>query len=178
MRRPALVFAVWVMFCAALVPFVFGVSLSVFAQSITPTPQPVSADRVNAVSRNLYCPVCTNTPLEVCPTTACASWREQVRTLLASGQTEDQVRQYFIDHFGMRTVGTPVDPLTQVLTIVLPLSLIVLIGTLLAWQALRRRATLAADSMTPIVPITDAPNDHGSEADRYRARLESELEEP
>src|SRR5947208_1351761 len=76
----------------------------------TPTPpavRTVTDNDVNRVSRNLYCPVCQNVPLEVCETAACERWREQVRELLAQGQTDEQVRQYFIEHFGPKTVGTP-----------------------------------------------------------------------
>ena len=41
-----------------------------------PTP---SADDVNRVARQLYCPVCQNIPLDVCPTDACAKWRDTIR---------------------------------------------------------------------------------------------------
>ena len=34
---------------------------------------PVTDDEVNEVARDLYCPVCENTPLDVCPTQACAA---------------------------------------------------------------------------------------------------------
>ncbi len=136
----------------------------------TPTPQPVTADQVNAVSRNLYCPVCQNTPLEVCPTDACARWRDQVRDLLAQGESEDQVRQYFIDHFGMRTVGAPTDTGGQLFTIALPLLMIGIIGALISWNILRRRALTLISAAAVDPPITDLPED-------YRARLEQELED-
>src|SRR5947207_14930983 len=45
----------------------------VFAQGGAATAaatRPVTANDVNRVSRNLYCPVCQNVPLEVCETTA------------------------------------------------------------------------------------------------------------
>jgi cytochrome c-type biogenesis protein CcmH len=136
------------------------------------TPIPISDDQVNAVARNLYCPVCENTPLEVCPTDACARWREQVRELLGQGETETQVRQYFIDHFGMRTVGTPTDPTSVLLTTGLPFGLILIAALLIVWQFLRwyrARPKLVTD-------IEPAPDDANSIApDDYQARIEAEL---
>ncbi len=138
------------------------------AQSATPTPKPVSDDAVNAVSRNLYCPVCQNTPLEICPTEACFRWREQVRELLAQGYSEEQVRQYFIDHFGMRTVGTPTDSTSRLLTIFLPFGLIGIIGCIAVVGILRRRKSpIDEDEIVQDEALTD----------EYRARLESELED-
>jgi len=39
----------------------------------TPQPPKVTDDAVNSVAKELYCPVCENIPLDVCPTQACAS---------------------------------------------------------------------------------------------------------
>jgi cytochrome c-type biogenesis protein CcmH len=46
-------------------------------------------DEVNAVARKLFCPVCENTPLDVCPTEACQQWRDVIRTKLMEGQSEE-----------------------------------------------------------------------------------------
>ncbi len=144
--------------------------LPAMAQGTAPTPVPASDDAVNAVSRNLYCPVCQNVPLEVCPTLACSRWREQVRELLTQGNTEEQVRKYFIDHFGMRTVGAPTDPFSQILTVGLPLGLIGIVGALVVIGVLRRKRTAPQTSGIGYTEEAVLPDD-------YRARLESELEE-
>ena len=39
----------------------------------------ITDDEVNAVAKDVYCPVCESTPLDVCPTAACADWRELIR---------------------------------------------------------------------------------------------------
>jgi len=57
----------------------------------TPQPQsqvPVTDNQVNAVAHELYCPVCENIPLDVCPTQACAQWRELIRQQLGQGMTK------------------------------------------------------------------------------------------
>jgi len=46
---------------------------SVFGQEPVPTP---SADEVNSIAENMFCPVCENIPLDVCGTEACEMWRE------------------------------------------------------------------------------------------------------
>ena len=50
---------------------------SVYAQDDSPTD-----DEVNAVASQLYCPVCENIPLDVCPTQACEQWRATIREKL------------------------------------------------------------------------------------------------
>ncbi len=148
---------------------------SASGQGTTPTPIAVSDDAVNAVSRNLYCPVCQNVTLEVCPTDACARWREQVRELLAQGKSEEEVRQYFIDKFGMRTVGAPVDTLGRLLTIGVPFGLIVIIGALLAVRVYRRRGPAGS---SPDEPDTEeTPESISAELAGYREQLEAELKE-
>ena len=47
-------------------------------------------DEVNAIAKQLFCPVCENVPLDVCPTQACKDWREDIRQKLAAGWSEEQ----------------------------------------------------------------------------------------
>ncbi len=64
-------------------------------------------DQVNAVAKGLYCPVCENVPLDVCPTSACKQWRDTIRDQLAQGWTQGQIEQFFVDQYGDRVLGTP-----------------------------------------------------------------------
>lgn len=75
---------------------------SAFAQDTTP-----SDDEVNAIAKQLYCPVCENTPLDVCPTEACRQWRELIRDQLAEGKTEAEIKQYFVANYGARVLSEP-----------------------------------------------------------------------
>lgn len=77
---------------------------AVAASAQTPVP---SDDEVNAIAKGLYCPVCENVPLDVCPTQACEQWRETIRQKLALGWSAEQVRQYFVDQYGMRVLASP-----------------------------------------------------------------------
>ncbi len=68
---------------------------------------PPTDDQVNAIAKQLYCPVCENTPLDVCPTQACAQWRDVIRQKLTDGWNEEQIKQYFIDQYGDRVSAAP-----------------------------------------------------------------------
>jgi cytochrome c-type biogenesis protein CcmH len=89
---------------AIVMALVFGLIAlgGVYAQSSYPTD-----DEVNAVARDIYCPVCENIPLDVCPTQVCAQWRELIREQLAAGWTEAEIKQYFVDRYGDRVLATP-----------------------------------------------------------------------
>lgn len=71
------------------------------------TPNAPTDNEVNAIAKQMYCPVCENTPLDVCPTQACAEWRELIREKLAEGWNEVQIKAYFVDQFGDRVLATP-----------------------------------------------------------------------
>lgn len=66
-----------------------------------------SDDDVNRVAKKLYCPICPNTPLDVCETQACKDWRAQIRDELAQGWTEQQIIDYFVAQYGERVLAEP-----------------------------------------------------------------------
>ncbi len=72
-----------------------------------PTPLPVTDDQVNAIAKQLYCPVCENVPLDVCGTQACAQWRALIREQLSQGWTEEEIKQYFAEQYGDRVLAEP-----------------------------------------------------------------------
>jgi len=74
------------------------------ANAQQPTP---SDDEVNAIAKQLYCPICENTPLDVCPTKACADWREQIRQKLNEGWSEQQIKDFFAAQYGDSVLADP-----------------------------------------------------------------------
>ena len=137
---------------------------TVLAQQPTP-----SDDEVNAIARQLFCPVCENTPLDVCPTQACHDWRELIRQMLAEGKTQVQIKQYFVDHYGARVLSEPPRTGLNWLVYVVPPAAF-LIGVYLLFRAFRiwRRPEEVPESQA------DTGSDHVSE-DGYVSRLEEEL---
>jgi cytochrome c-type biogenesis protein CcmH len=80
----------------SLVPF------SVRAQTGVP-----SDDDVNAIAKQLFCPVCENIPLDTCGTAACEQWRGIIRDKLAEGWTEEEIKTYFVEQYGDRVLAEP-----------------------------------------------------------------------
>lgn len=132
----------------------------------------ITDDQVNAVSKELYCPVCENVPLDVCGTAACERWREQVRTLLEEGKSEDEVIDYFVLQFGERVVGTPQDPLLALFSWIVPLASVVLGIGVTGYVFLRWRHNHEDEASSHVVDDDDVAYD-----DDYRSRLENELRE-
>jgi cytochrome c-type biogenesis protein CcmH len=69
--------------------------------------QGATPNDVNRVARQLYCPVCPNTPLDVCETQACKDWRELIRTKLNAGASDRQIIDYFVAQYGQRVLAQP-----------------------------------------------------------------------
>lgn len=143
---------------------------SALAQGRVPTD-----DEVNAIARQLYCPVCENVPLDVCPTQACAQWRDLIRLMLSQGKSEEEIKQYFVDNYGARVLNEPPRQGINWLAYLVPPAAI-LAGVVIVFRALRawKKPVMAAlaegDAASPLsAPVTEAP------ADDYIARLEEEV---
>lgn len=97
----------WIFALAALVVMagIFAATPAI-AQDDNPAPTP-SDNEVNAIAKNMYCPVCENIPLDVCGTQACTQWREQIRELLSEGYTEEEIYDYFVQLYGDRVLAEP-----------------------------------------------------------------------
>ena len=95
-----------------------------------------SDNDVNRVAKQLYCPVCPNTPLDVCETKACEDWRAQIRDQLSEGWTDQQIIDYFVAQYGERVLAEPQRKGFTSLVWFLPL-LVVLVGLGIVYEILR-----------------------------------------
>jgi cytochrome c-type biogenesis protein CcmH len=149
-----------------LITAAFALLLALPAKAQQATP---SDDQVNAIARQLYCPVCENIPLDVCPTTACAQWRALIREKLAQGWTEEQIKQYFVEQYGARVLGEPPRQGWNWLVYILPPLLV--IGGLFVVFRLFRSWKSPATAAVPPAGEADSP---GKETDEYLKRFEDE----
>lgn len=134
----------------------------------------VSDDEVNEVAKDVYCPVCESTPLDVCPTQACADWRELIRTKLAEGQSRDEILDYFARQYGDGVLSNPPRRgVSLVVLWILPIALL-LVGLLLFSRLLRGLRTAAPATAPPARPSA-ATGD--PVLDDYISRVEKEIEE-
>ncbi len=146
---------------AALLFMILGLAMPVLAQSGTP-----SDDDVNRIAKQLYCPVCENTPLDVCPTDACRQWRELIRTMLSEGKSEAEIKQYFVTQYGARVLNEPPNKLA---TYLIP-GVAILLGAGLLFRGFQLwMRPLAAES------ATGESAAQAVQQDEYVARLEEEL---
>ncbi len=97
---------------AILFAFALALTLDHSASAQGPTP---TDDEVNRIAKQLYCPVCESTPLDVCPTEACRQWRDLIRTMLADGKSEAEIKQYFVTQYGARVLAEPPNRLVSYL---------------------------------------------------------------
>jgi cytochrome c-type biogenesis protein CcmH len=139
----------------------------------------VTDDEVNAIAKELYCPICESTPLDVCSTQACADWREVIRTKLSEGQTEEEIKNYFLELYGPRALAEPPrSGITQFLWI-LPI-IVVVTGGFLLYLYMRGSAKKTQAPTTVSVSAQEKKQD-SSEAETgdedYRSRIERELRE-
>ncbi len=134
--------------------------------------EPVSDDEVNAIAKHLYCPVCENTPLDVCPTQACKDWRELIRQQLSQGWTEDQIMDYFVANYGIRVLAQPPARGFTALVWILPVAGLVG-GGLFLWRLLRRWQDRRPPAESVAAGEGAAPPDIEPEV---LARIEQEVE--
>jgi cytochrome c-type biogenesis protein CcmH len=144
---------------------VFSWAQVTFAQEATPIG--ITDNQVNAIAKQLYCPVCENIPLDVCPTQACAQWRALIAEKLGQGWSEQQIKEYFVAQYGDRVLATPpARGLNWLVYIIPPLAIALGIFILYrALQAWRQPPPGPAASDTPAADLED----------QYIARLEEEL---
>lgn len=135
------------------------------AQEEGPLPTP-SDNEVNAIAKNMYCPVCENIPLDMCGTQACIQWRQQIKDKLELGWTEDEIYDYFVLQYGDRVLAEPPRRgLNWLIYILPPLAFVagayMLYRGFLSWRK-------------PIEELEEEAAEL-SERDEYVSRLEDEL---
>lgn len=128
-------------------------------ETITPDPNPtqvVTADEVNDIANDMFCPVCENIPLDACGTAACADWRNEIKLFLEQGMTEEEIRADFVRRFGDRVVGVPQDPFLNALSVITPwvmvaIGLVVVFSSFRTWAQYKRVHVSTSETPT-VVP--------------------------
>ncbi|HSL44378.1 MAG TPA: cytochrome c-type biogenesis protein CcmH [Anaerolineales bacterium] len=148
-----------------LAAFAFALTTQTTALAQGPTP---TDDEVNRIAKQLYCPVCESTPLDVCPTEACRQWRDLIRTMLAEGKSEQEIQQYFVTQYGARVLA---EPPNRLVTYLVP-AVAILLGAFMLFRGFQmwmKPSTVETDR--------DTEEDVKPAQDPYIARLEEELKQ-
>jgi len=143
----------------------------VLAQDGTPTD-----DEVNKIAKQLYCPVCESTPLDVCPTEACRQWRDLIREMLTQGKSEAEIKQYFVEHYGPQVLNEPPNRLVAYIVPIVAF----LLGAFMLWRGFQVwKKPIARESvLIKKAQVDDRKNGRkgtGPLQDPYIAKLEEEL---
>ena len=136
-------------------------TIPVSAQGPTPTD-----DEVNRIAKQLYCPVCESTPLDVCPTEACRQWRDLIRTMLGEGKSEAEIKQYFVEQYGARVLS---EPPNRLVTYLVP-AVAILLGAFLLFRGFQMWMKPAETGAGAAAGDETEPSQ-----DPYVTRLEEEL---
>jgi len=91
---------------AALITFFF-VFVSCTSMNQSKSLTSINDDDVNRVASQLYCPICQNIPLDVCPSQACADWRELIRKMIEEGKSNNEIKTYFSEQYGWNVLSMP-----------------------------------------------------------------------
>jgi cytochrome c-type biogenesis protein CcmH len=108
---------------------------------LAPGGPPSTAQRADALARELRCPDCQALSVADSPTAAAAEIRRRIDELLAAGATDDEVRAPFVERYGEWILLAPSAPVAWLLP-----SAVVLAGVagLAIWLVARRQAPAAA----------------------------------
>lgn len=135
-----------------LLLFILSVTFSLASPVRAQDATPVSDDAVNEVAQDLFCPVCENTPLDVCPTQACAQWRELIREKLSLGWGEKQIKDYFVEQYGDQVLAVP--PRKGVNWIVYVLPPLVFVGGVVLLVNVMKRSKKSAPAAKNLPPAS------------------------
>jgi cytochrome c-type biogenesis protein CcmH len=86
---------------AVLLAVLGGAAVQVQAQT-TPTP-----NEINAVARELWCPLCNGVRLDNCELQACDQMRGVIAQKLTAGESKDNIKAYFVEQYGDVVLGAP-----------------------------------------------------------------------
>jgi cytochrome c-type biogenesis protein CcmH len=140
-----------------------------------PTP---TLDQIQAVARELYCPLCNGVRLDNCDLQACVQMRQQISDRLAAGVSKEQIKQEFVAQYGPVVLGEP--PREGLNWLVWLLPVVALIGgavwifvTVRGWTKAPVAGTPApapGGTALPLAPSAD------SDSDDYLAKVEADLQ--
>jgi cytochrome c-type biogenesis protein CcmH len=86
----------------ALLVLAWAVPTLIQAAPATPTP-----NEVDAVAKQLWCPLCNGVRLDNCDLQACVQMKQVIAQRLAAGDNAEQIRAYFVQQYGDVVTGVP-----------------------------------------------------------------------
>ena len=124
-------------------------SLLLAMQSTQPLEDPAAEARAQDLMREIRCVACENEPVSQSATDIARDMRARIRTLVAEGKSDEEVRGWFVERYGEFVLFRPdSDGVTGKLLWGLPFAILIAGGAFLFF---RKRPT-DADPVSPIQP--------------------------
>lgn len=138
----------------------------------TPTP-----NEINAIARDLWCPLCNGVRLDNCELQACIQMREVIAEKLIAGESKEQIKAYFVQQYGDVVLGQPSREGFNLIAWIFPvLAAVVGLGwvayLISTWRRRRPAQQAASHEVTSHEATTTKPA-----SDEYLARVEQELKQ-
>ena len=136
--------------------------------------QPPTPEEINAVAKDLYCPLCNGVRLDTCELQACEQMREVIGEKLSEGVPKAQIMDEFVAQYGPVVLGEPPrEGLNLLGGWILPIALFLAAAVAVTVMVLRwsRRPAPKPVAVTPASPAEQAAGD------AYLARVEADLED-
>ena len=133
----------------------------------------ISADEVNEIARELWCPLCSGVRLDACELKACDQMKDEIAIKLEDGQDLDSIKTYFLDQYGPQVLGEPPREGFNLLAWILPIAVLIGGGVFLVMRGRKLfQRTEPTEALTAAGGGT--PDDEG---DPYADQLEKELKQ-
>ena len=139
-----------------------GISV-VPALAQTPTP-----NEIDAIAKDLWCPLCSGVRLDNCELQACVQMREVIAQKLVDGESKEQIKAYFVQQYGDVVLGEPARQGFNLIVWIFPI-LAVVVG--LGWLAYLVMTWQKRKAPSP----SPAPAGSGPSEDDYLKRVEQEM---
>lgn len=147
---------------------VLGLVLATYApqQAGSPLLDPAREARVQALGKQLRCPMCQGLSIADSNSSAARAQMDKVRELVAAGKSDPEIRDYFTSRYGEWALLDPPASGMNLLVWVLPLAL--LVGGGFAIARTLRRPVAAPAAPEPV-------KDHPAPEDPYLEAVRAEL---
>lgn len=146
----------------------------------------ITADEVNQVARQIWCPLCSGVRLDACELRACEQMKEVIAIKLAEGEDANSIIAYFVEQYGPQVLGEPPREGFNWLAWILPVVALVA-GGYFFWRTTQRMVRPRGDDELDEISLAQVPNrqvitvtvpkEKGAitEEDEYTQKLEEEL---
>ncbi len=141
---------------------------------------PVTADDVNEVARELWCPLCSGVRLDGCELKACDQMKDEIAIMLESGDDTTTIKNYFVNQYGPQVLGEPPREGFNLMAWILPFAVLLGGGVFLLtrgrklFQSAQAEAAPAV-SAAPVADRTALSVAGDQDGDPYNRLLDEEL---